>query len=124
MGKDKSPDFDRTSRVSDGTVQERFSNGPYSTVEVLAPAVVDEDRVVVMGRIDQPTMLTAVMTDDAHPGRGLYEAPGGRRVGRLVRGCTGSGSDFVPISTVHGWGRAAAARESHDDPQGLGEALP
>ncbi len=46
------PERDEVFLVSDGTLQERVSNGPYATLHAHAPAVVYDDRVVLMGRID------------------------------------------------------------------------
>ena len=46
------PERDEIFLVSDGTLQDRVSNGPYATLHARAPAVVYDDRIVLMGRID------------------------------------------------------------------------
>lgn len=43
-------------RVSDGTLQERVTNGPYDTLHTLAPMTVYEDWVVLSGRIDSMSL--------------------------------------------------------------------
>jgi hypothetical protein len=46
------PEDDAAFFVSDGTLQQRVSNGPYETLHAHAPRLVYGDRVVLMGRID------------------------------------------------------------------------
>jgi hypothetical protein len=46
------PERDEVYFVSDGTLQQRVSNGPYTTLHAHAPRLVYDDRIVLMGEID------------------------------------------------------------------------
>jgi hypothetical protein len=46
------PEDDEVFFVGDGPLQQRVSNGPYTTLHAHAPKLVYDDRVVLMGRID------------------------------------------------------------------------
>lgn len=50
------PEDNMIYRVSDGTLQARVTNGPYSTIHALAPMTVYDDRIVLSGRIDSMSL--------------------------------------------------------------------
>jgi hypothetical protein len=50
------PEDNMTYLVSDGTLQTRVTNGPYSTLHALAPMTVYDNWIVLSGRIDSLTM--------------------------------------------------------------------
>jgi hypothetical protein len=43
-------------RVSDGTLQERVTNGPYDTLQTVAPMTVYDNWIVLSGRIDSMSL--------------------------------------------------------------------
>jgi hypothetical protein len=50
------PHDDTVFRVSDGTLQERVTNGPYDTLQTVAPMTVYDNWIVLSGRIDSMSL--------------------------------------------------------------------
>jgi hypothetical protein len=50
------PHDDTIYRVSDGTLQERVTNGPYDTLQTVAPMTVYDNWIVASGRIDSMSL--------------------------------------------------------------------